>query len=128
MNRKSKNIFGEVLVTCSSKPLTGFFRDGCCTTDESDTGEHTVCIIATEEFLQFSKEKGNDLSTPLPQFGFTGVKPGDRWCLCALRWVEAYENQAAPKIVLEATNETLLRHVPMEVLLKYAYYEEKPSM
>lgn len=121
---KSKNIFGEPLIECSSKPLTGFFRDGCCKTDDQDAGEHTVCIIASEEFLLFSKAMGNDLSTPLPQYSFGGVKPGDRWCLCAKRWVEAYKNGYAPKIVLEATNETLLDLVPMNVLINYAFRKE----
>lgn len=121
---KSKNIFGEPLIPCSTTPMTGFFRDGCCKTNELDEGEHTVCIIATEEFLHFSKWMGNDLSTPLPQYGFEGVKPGDKWCLCAKRWVEAYENGCAPKILLEATNETLLDLVPMEVLIRYAYRTE----
>lgn len=120
---EDKNVFGEPLITCSNKPRTGFFRDGCCKTNETDTGEHTVCIVATEEFLKFSKMVGNDLSTPIPSFAFDGVKPGDRWCLCALRWVEAYNNNCAPKVVLEATNETILRHVPMEILIQYAYYE-----
>lgn len=122
---KSKNIFGEPLIACSTKPLTGFFRDGCCKTDNQDTGEHTVCIIASEEFLKFSKIVGNDLSTPIPQYGFEGVKPGDRWCLCAKRWIEAYRNGFAPKIVLEATNETLLDHVSMDVLISFAYRKEQ---
>ncbi|MFZ4456821.1 MAG: DUF2237 family protein [Bacteroidales bacterium] len=121
---KSKNIFGEPLIECSSKPLTGFFRDGCCKTNEQDTGEHTVCIIASEEFLKFSKMVGNDLSTPIPQYGFEGVKPGDRWCLCAKRWIEAYRNGFAPKIILEATNETLLEYVAMDVLISFAYRKE----
>ncbi|MDD2798670.1 MAG: DUF2237 domain-containing protein [Bacteroidales bacterium] len=121
---KSKNIFGEPLIECSSKPLTGFFRDGCCKTNEQDTGEHTVCIIASEEFLHFSKSVGNDLSTPIPQYEFEGVKPGDRWCLCAKRWIEAYRNGFAPKIVLEATNETLLEYVAMDVLISFAYRKE----
>lgn len=119
----NRNIFGEPLITCSNKPKTGFFRDGCCNTDANDVGEHTVCIVATEEFLQFSKSAGNDLSTPIPEYSFPGVKPGDRWCLCASRWVEAYRNKCAPKIVLEATNETVLNHISMDVLIKYAYYE-----
>jgi uncharacterized protein (DUF2237 family) len=118
-----KNIFGEPLVTCSNKPKTGFFRDGCCTTDASDVGEHTVCIVVTEEFLEFSRMVGNDLSTPIPQYDFEGVKPGDRWCLCALRWVEAYRNNCAPKIVLAATNETVLKHIPMDILIEFAHYE-----
>ena len=119
-----KNVFGEPLVTCSNRPLTGFFRDGCCTSDESDTGEHTVCIVATEEFLQFSKTAGNDLSTPMPQYAFEGVKPGDKWCLCVSRWIEAYRHDCAPKVVLSATNETVLDHVSMDILLKFAYYEK----
>ena len=124
---EKKNIFGEPLITCSNKPKTGFFRDGCCTTDGSDTGEHTVCIVATEEFLLFSKKVGNDLSTPLPEYAFEGVKPGDRWCLCVSRWIEAYEHQCAPKIVLAATNETVLNHVPMDTLLQHAYYDKKSA-
>lgn len=121
----NKNIFGEPLITCSNLPKTGFFRDGCCNTDPRDIGEHTVCIVATEEFLKFSKESGNDLSTPIPEYSFAGVKPGDRWCLCALRWVDAYKNNCAPKIVLAATNETVLKHISMKVLLEYAWYERK---
>jgi hypothetical protein len=119
-----KNVFGEPLITCGDNPKTGFFRDGCCNTDASDVGEHTVCIVATEEFLEFSKKAGNDLSTPLPEYAFKGVKPGDRWCLCALRWVEAYKANSAPKIVLDATNETILNHISMEVLIQYAHYEK----
>ena len=121
---KNKNIFGEPLVECSAKPKTGYFRDGCCNTDETDRGEHTVCIVATEEFLAFSILAGNDLSTPIPEYSFPGVKPGDRWCLCAQRWLEAYENNCAPQIIPEATNETLLSHVSMEIILKYAYRDK----
>ena len=98
---ESKNIFGQPLITCSNQPLTGYFRDGCCNTDSTDLGVHTVCIVATEDFLTFSKLMGNDLSTPLPQYSFQGLKAGDKWCLCALRFKEAYENNAAPKVVLE---------------------------
>jgi len=116
-----KNVFGEPLIACSMNPKTGYFRDGCCNTDDTDAGEHTVCIIASEEFLEFSKSVGNDLSTPMPQYHFEGVKPGDRWCLCALRWVEAYKNHCAPQIVLEATNETLLKYVTMDVLIDFAF-------
>lgn len=122
-----KNIFGEPLITCSDNPKTGFFRDGCCNTDASDYGEHTVCIVANQEFLELSKMLGNDLSTPRPEYNFEGVKPGDRWCLCARRWVEAYHHDCAPQVVLEATNETLLEHVSMEVLLKYAYKTKQGS-
>ena len=120
-----KNIFGEPLITCSNNPKTGYFRDGCCNTDSTDDGEHTVCIVATKEFLEFSKRVGNDLSTPLPEYGFEGVKPGDKWCLCATRWIEAYNNNCAPKIVLAATNESMLRHISMDILIQHAYYENK---
>jgi uncharacterized protein len=116
------NVFGEVLIICSKKPITGYFRDGCCNTDETDKGMHTVCIEATQEFLDFSKMAGNDLSTPIPEWGFAGLKPGDKWCLCALRFKEAYENNCAPKVVLEATNEKTLKVVPMEKLIEHAYY------
>lgn len=116
------NVFGQPLIPCSMKPLTGYFRDGCCNTDETDVGIHTVCIVATEEFLAFSKSVGNDLSTPLPQWNFAGVKPGDKWCLCAARFLQAHQNQAAPKVVLEATNEKTLEIVSMDILLEYAFY------
>ncbi len=122
---EKKNIFGEDLITCSNNPKTGFFRDGCCATDSKDTGEHTVCIVATREFLEFSKRAGNDLSTPVPAYSFPGVQPGDRWCLCALRWVEAYKNNCAPKIMLAATNETVLKHISMDTLLAFAYYSDR---
>jgi uncharacterized protein (DUF2237 family) len=117
----NKNIFGDPLIECSNEPLTGYFRTGCCETDDTDLGMHTVCIIATKEFLQFSKEAGNDLSTPLPMLDFSGVKPGDRWCLCALRWKEAFLNNRAPLVVLEATNEKTLEVIPMEDLISFAY-------
>ena len=117
----NKNIFGDPLSACSNKPLTGYFRNGCCDTDDTDLGMHTVCIVSTKEFLTFSKEVGNDLTTPLPRFGFDGVKPGDRWCLCALRWKEAFQNNSAPMVVLEATNEKTLDVIPMEDLISYAY-------
>lgn len=122
-----KNVFGEPIELCSERPKTGFFRDGCCNTDETDLGEHTVCVVTTSEFLEFSKSVGNDLSTPIQAFSFKGLKPGDRWCLCASRWIEAYRNNCAPKIVLAATNETILKHVPMEILLQYAYYEPQQN-
>ena len=98
----NKNIFGEPLITCSSKPLTGYFRNGCCDTDNTDIGMHTVCIIANHNFLLFSKEAGNDLTTPIPEYGFDGLKDGEKWCLCALRWKEALINNIAPKVILEA--------------------------
>ena len=117
----NKNIFGEKLITCSNNPKTGFFRNGCCDTDDSDLGMHTVCIIVNEEFLLFSKLKGNDLSTPIPEFGFTGLKAGDKWCLCALRWKEAFLNNLAPKVILEATNEKTLDVIKIEDLIKHSY-------
>ncbi|MCB0380788.1 MAG: DUF2237 domain-containing protein [Flavobacteriales bacterium] len=110
---------------CSTTPLTGYFRDGCCNTDDTDVGVHTVCIVATEEFLAFSKLAGNDLSTPIPEWSFPGVKPGDKWCLCAERFKQAYENNAAPKVLLEATNEKTLEIVGMDVLVAHAYYTDK---
>jgi uncharacterized protein (DUF2237 family) len=122
---ESKNIFGQPLIACSHEPLTGYFRDGCCNTDNTDQGVHTVCIVATENFLTFSKLIGNDLSTPLPQYSFQGLKAGDNWCLCALRFKEAYENNAAPKVVLEATNEKTLDLVEIETLIEHAYYANK---
>ena len=117
----NKNIFGDPILECSKSPLTGYFRNGCCDTDESDVGMHTVCVVATQEFLNFSKEVGNDLSTPIPQWNFEGVKAGDRWCLCALRWKEAFENGVAPMVVLEATNEKTLDIIPIGDLIKHAY-------
>jgi len=117
----NKNIFGEPLITCSTNPMTGYFRNGCCHTDETDRGTHTVCAIMTDEFLTFSKSVGNDLSTPRPEWQFPGLKAGDRWCLCALRFKEAYENNCAPFIVLEATNEKTLEFIDMDVLVEYAF-------
>lgn len=118
-----KNIFGLPLKICSKKPLTGFYRDGCCNTGKEDVGEHTVCIIATKEFLEFSKAVGNDLSTPYPQWNFAGLKPGDRWCLCASRWVEALHAGVAPLIIPEATHEKMLDFFPLKELVKYAFKE-----
>lgn len=117
----NKNIFGDSLITCSEDPLTGFFRNGCCDTDDTDMGLHTVCIVTTKEFLDFSKSVGNDLSTPVPQWGFDGLNPGDRWCLCALRWKEALDHNCAPRVILEATNEETLKVVSMKDLIKHAY-------
>ena len=98
------NIHGRPLELCSQDPLTGFFRNGCCDTDNHDRGLHTVCVILTDEFLKFSLEVGNDLSTPRPEFDFPGLKPGQKWCLCANRWLEAYESGVAPPIITESTN------------------------
>ncbi len=119
-----KNVFGDPLITCGQDPITGYFRDGCCNTDDSDLGMHTVCIVATEAFLEYSYEKGNDLTTPMPHWGFPGIKPGDKWCLCALRFKQAMEDGYAPKVVLEATNEKTLDILSMDELLKYAYYKK----
>ena len=103
-----RNVLGEPLETCSIKPMTGFYRDGRCNTGPEDVGSHTVCVVMTSAFLDFSKSRGNDLSTPVPEFGFPGLKPGDRWCLCAPRWQEAFEANQAPRVVLRATHEACL--------------------
>ena len=116
---ESKNVFGEVLIPCSFEPLTGFYRDGCCTTGEEDRGKHTVCAVMTDDFLTFSASRGNDLSTPMEDFGFPGLKAGDRWCLCVDRWVEAWEAGFAPKVVLQSTEESALNYAPLEVLKKF---------
>tara|TARA_B100000900_G_scaffold287399_1_gene246423 strand:- start:262 stop:633 length:372 start_codon:yes stop_codon:yes gene_type:complete len=121
----NKNIFGEPLITCSTSPMTGFFRNGCCDTDKTDIGMHTICVIVTKEFLLFSKAVGNDLLTPMPEYGFDGLKEGDRWCLCALRWKEALSNNVAPKVVLEATNEKTLNVIDIKDLIKYSHKELK---
>lgn len=116
----SLNIFGEKLASCSTNPMTGFYRDGCCKTGPEDLGTHTVCVLLTTEFLEFSKSRGNDLMTPIPGYDFPGLKEGDRWCLCALRWLEAYESGVAPTIYLEATNETTLKIIPLNTLVQFA--------
>ncbi|MCC6816392.1 MAG: DUF2237 domain-containing protein [Saprospiraceae bacterium] len=123
MEKLALNVFGKPITVCSLDPLTGFYRNGCCSTGEDDIGQHTVCIVASEEFLQFSKKAGNDLSTPRPEYLFSGVKPGDRWCLCMLRWVEAYKAGFAPLVVLESTNQCVLKTIPFEVLLEYKVEE-----
>ena len=115
------NVFDEPLHECCSDPLTGYFRDGYCRTDESDFGKHIVCAIVTNEFLKFSKERGNDLSTPQKQFFFPGLKEGDKWCLCVLRWKEAFDAGCAPKVDLESTSEKALKYVNIEDLIKHAY-------
>ncbi len=115
------NVFGEPLITCSDSPLTGFFRDGCCNTSDEDRGIHTVCAVMTDEFLEFSRAMGNDLITPQPIFRFPGLKAGDRWCLCAQRWVEAWRANKAPFVVLEATHEKTLDFIPLEELVKFAW-------
>ncbi len=116
----AKNVLGGELVVCSTDPLTGFYRDGCCNTGAEDVGVHTVCVIATAEFLEFSSSRGNDLSTPLPEHGFPGLRAGDRWCLCAPRWQEALDAGAAPEVVLEATHASSLEWVRLEDLRRHA--------
>ena len=111
-----KNVFGDELKSCSHEPMTGFYRDGACNTEERDLGSHTVCVQVTEEFLSYSVSKGNDLSTPMPEFDFPGLLPGDRWCMCAQRWLEAYEDGVAPKVLLLATNEKVLDIISLDIL------------
>lgn len=115
-----KNVLGGELESCCTSPMTGFYRDGHCSTDESDHGSHTVCARMTEEFLVFSKRTGNDLSTPHPEFGFPGLKPGDKWCICVSRWEDAFLAGVAPRIVLAATHERALDIVELEELKAYA--------
>ena len=114
-----KNVLGEKLVLHCNKPKTGFYRDGYCRTGEADTGSHVVAAIVTHEFLEFTKSLGNDLQTPSPMYNFLGLKAGDRWCLCALRWKEAYDAGVAPPVVLEATHEKTLKYIPLETLKLY---------
>jgi hypothetical protein len=114
------NVVGGALLPCSTEPLTGFFRDGCCATGEEDLGSHTVCAVMTEEFLAFSRQAGNDLSTPRPEWGFAGLEPGDRWCVCAARWLEAHQAGHAPPVVLGATHARALEVVPIEALTAFA--------
>ncbi|WP_281857763.1 DUF2237 family protein [Litoreibacter halocynthiae] len=116
----SLNVLGDELKSCSDDPVTGFFRNGCCDTGPMDQGSHTVCAIMTAEFLAFSKYLGNDLSTPRPEYGFAGLNPGDQWCLCAARFLQAHEEGAAPKIRLASTHQRALDIVPLEVLVKNA--------
>ena len=111
-----KNVISTPLQPCCTDPLTGFYRDGICRTGPLDSGRHVVCAVMTEEFLTFTKARGNDLSTPVPAYDFPGLKPGDGWCLCALRWKEAYEAGVAPPVRLEATHEAALRYVSLEAL------------
>ena len=110
------NVVGGKLLPCSVEPLTGFYRNGCCSTGAEDLGSHTVCVVLTEEFLEFSKSVGNDLSTPRPEYGFAGLLPGERWCLCASRWLEAHAAGHAPDVVLGATHARALDVVPIELL------------
>lgn len=116
---KPKNVLGTELKVCCTNPMTGFYRDGFCKTGADDRGSHTICVRVTDEFLRFSKSRGNDLSTPRPEFQFPGLVDGDKWCLVALRWQEAFEANAAPDVVLEATHESALQFVALEDLRKY---------
>ncbi len=117
---ESVNVFGEPLETCGQDPVTGFFRDGCCNTSDQDAGSHTVCVELTREFLEFSRSRGNDLMTPQPVYGFPGLQAGQRWCLCAARWLEAQRADSAPRVYLRRTHRRALEIVPMEVLRQYA--------
>jgi uncharacterized protein len=114
---------GKMNPGSSEDPLTGFYRDGCCNTGDEDHGVHTVCAVMTQEFLEFSKKAGNDLSTPRSIYNFPGLKEGDRWCLCAPRWVEAWNEGKAPKVILQATHEKTLDYISLDVLVKFAYKE-----
>lgn len=114
------NVYGEPLEACSEKPLTGFFRDGCCNTCAEDGGSHTVCVEVTERFLQYSRFRGNDLSTAMPEFGFEGLQPGNCWCLCAARWLEAKQQDMAPRVYLSRTHIKALEVIPLEQLKPFA--------
>lgn len=116
----ANNVLGEPLMPCAIDPLTGFYRDGCCNTGPEDLGRHVVCAEMTAEFLEFSRSVGNDLSTPMPVYGFEGLKPGDRWCLCASRWVEAYQAGMAPRVILASTHEAALETCDLEALQSHA--------
>ncbi len=120
-NNSQLNVFDKKLEICSSSPLTGFFRDGCCNTSNSDFGQHIVCAIMTDKFLNFSLNQGNDLITPRRSLNFDGLKEGDRWCLCANRWLEALKFSVPPKIILTATNKTILKKIDLETLKRFAF-------
>jgi uncharacterized protein (DUF2237 family) len=114
------NVLGEALAPCSERPLTGYFRDGYCNTCDQDAGSHTVCVQATRAFLDYSARRGNDLATPMPEYGFEGLRPGDSWCLCAARWWQAYQDGVAPRVHLSRTHRRALEIIPLEVLRKFA--------
>ena len=116
----ARNVLGGQLEECGSDPVTGFYRDGCCTSGPQDVGNHTVCAVVTAEFLDHQKQVGNDLSTPQPDYRFPGLVPGDRWCVVAMRWLQAHEEGVAPPVVLAATNERALTIIPLETLQEYA--------
>ena len=117
---RSVNVLGAPLESCSEEPMAGFFRDGCCNTSDEDLGSHTVCVEVTREFLEFSRFRRNDLSTPVPEYGFPGLKPRDRWCLCAARWLEAQQHGMAPRVMLRGTHQRALEIVPLNLLKEYA--------
>ena len=120
MASEDRNVMGGILAPCSTKPVTGFYRDGCCNTGPEDLGMHVVCARVTRAFLEFAREKGNDLITPVPEYDFPGLKPGDRWCVCAGTWRQAYEAGVAPPVVLAATHEETLAIIPLDVLKELA--------
>lgn len=117
---ESLNVFGEPLLPCGDEPVTGFFRDGHCNTCSEDLGSHTVCVELSQEFLEFSRFRGNDLMTPIPEFDFPGLKVGNSWCLCAARWLEAQQHERAPRVFLQRTHQKALEIIPMDILRKYA--------
>ena len=120
-----RNVFGGPLEICCTKPMTGYFRDGSCRTDNEDTGTHTVCAVMTEDFLMFSASMGNDLITPIPYYQFPGLKEGDQWCLCVNRWIEAEKAGKAPKLILEATHEKTLKYTKLDLLVKHAFIKKQ---
>lgn len=122
-----KNVLGGTLATCSTDPMTGFFRDGCCNTGSEDAGLHTVCVRVTQEFLEFSRDRGNDLITPNPMYRFPGLLPGDQWCLCAARWKEAFDAGVAPPVVLEATHMSTLEYASIDELRAHSVDKDEPS-
>ena len=127
MSRTAFNVLGTELVPCSYDPLTGWYRDGCCHTDEHDHGSHVICCRVSMEFLNQQFESGNDLITPRPEYRFKGLKPGDRWCVCALRWRQAYEARCAPPVVLESTHQRSLDYVPLAWLQAHAWVADRPA-
>jgi uncharacterized protein len=120
-SEEAKNVLGEPLTQCCTHPMTGFYRDGYCNTGNADAGSHVVAAVVTQEFLEFTKSRGNDLQTPRPFYDFPGLKAGDGWCLCALRWREAHEAGVAPPVKLAATHEKALKYIPLETLEKYQH-------
>jgi len=123
MEREVKNVLGTALQPCCFEPKTGFYRDGFCKTGKEDYGTHVVCAVITDEFLEYTKSRGNDLSTPIPQWSFPGLVAGDKWCLCIMRWLEAAKAEKAPKIVLESTHEKALEYTSLELLETYSFAE-----